>query len=101
SFAAASIRSLVRSGMEREAGELFSVAETVPAANPRCFATVFKVTFLFSLRGPAFFFCVGVIERPSTIFRSVFFVLQHQPVRVLLRSPAHFLAASIAGTVPL
>src|SRR5580692_11769300 len=58
------MRCLVRSGIDRAAGELFSVAETVPAARPRCFATVFSVTFLFSLRGPAFFFCVGVISRP-------------------------------------
>src|ERR1700688_2049447 len=58
------MRCLVRSGIDLAAGELFSVAETVPAASPRCLATVFSVTFLFSLRGPAFFFCVGVISRP-------------------------------------
>src|SRR5208282_2188639 len=81
SCAAARMRCLVCSGIDLAAGELFSVAETVPAASPRWFATVFSVTFLFSLRGLAFFFCVGVMDTPSTISRSVRLALLHLLVR--------------------
>src|SRR5580704_12238198 len=86
--------------MEREAGELFSVAETVPAASPRCFATVFNVIFLFSRRAPVCFFCVGVIETPSTISRSARIALLHPLDRFLLRSAVFHSAASIAGSGP-
>src|SRR6267142_6526199 len=55
------IRFFVCSGRERAAWELFSAAETVPAVSPRCSAMVFSVT-LSEPRGPALFFCRGVIR---------------------------------------
>src|SRR5579859_886481 len=67
------MRFLVCSGIERAAGELFSVADTVPAARPRCCATVLSVTFLFPRSGLRSFFGVGVIRRASTnlfVFRN-------------------------------
>src|SRR5258708_22647349 len=60
--AASMMRFFVCSGMERDAGELFRAAETVPGVSPRCSAMVFRVT-LSSLRGPDFFLGGGVIFR--------------------------------------
>ena len=51
SRAAAKILWRVVSGMERDAGELFSTAETVPGVRPTCFATSFSVTAPFSFNG--------------------------------------------------
>src|SRR5258708_28096639 len=44
---ASRIRLRVRSGIEREAAELFHTADTVPGVSPRWSATDFKVTRLF------------------------------------------------------
>src|SRR5689334_15918716 len=45
------IRVRVRSGIECEAAELLSTAETVPGVKPRCSATAFRVTWFSRLRG--------------------------------------------------
>src|SRR5215467_10179524 len=45
------MRFRVRSGMDCEAAELLSTAETVPGVNPRCSATAFNVTWFSRLRG--------------------------------------------------
>jgi len=62
SFAASKMRCFVCSGIERAAGELLSVAETVPGVRPRRSATDFRVILFGSLRGLAFFFSGGVIR---------------------------------------
>src|SRR5215475_14651260 len=55
------IRLRVRSGMERDAAELLSTAETVPGVSPRCSATAFRVTWFSRLRGARLPFIFGAL----------------------------------------
>jgi hypothetical protein len=67
SLAVSKIRALVCAGIDRAAGELFKVAETVPGVRPRRSATDLSVTLFCSLAGLGFFFSGGVIRTASTI----------------------------------